>query len=177
MKTKKKTHLNVLFGLAMVWVHPKTAKKQPHPQLVHWWVLGHSKLKRSTISFFSCQHLVFVDEVSHTQSFYVELLNSQKKSIKPREFIFMTNLCGTYGVELKFVFDENCSIFNNSLHRKSKHYETTSMHPTSLFRLHIPLRNFQCYSEHDKKRLDDLIPRDLIATNKTKQNKQPSFER
>jgi len=80
VKTKKKTHLNVLFGLAMVWVHPKTAKKQPHPQLVHWWVLGHSKLKRSTISFFSCQHLVFVDEVSHTQSFYVELLNSQKKS-------------------------------------------------------------------------------------------------
>jgi hypothetical protein len=107
-----------------------------------------------------------VDEVSHPiLPFYVELLNSWE--IKPRQFYLLWQIYVGPMVLNWIVFDENCS----ALHRRSKDYETTSMHsPYSDY----PLRNFQCYQEHDKKRLERF---QKILLRQTKQNKQPSFQR
>ncbi len=62
-------------------------------------------------------------------------------------------------------FGQNCSIFNNScvVGLKSKHYQTTSMHPYSL-------RAFQQYQEHSE---GNMVWRMLNVTNKT--NKLPSL--
>ncbi len=97
MKRRKKTHLNVLFGLALVWVHPKTAKTTSSTTGALVSVGSQQAEKKKTISF-SVAHLVFVDEVSHPILFYVELLNSRESSLV--NLSLRTNLVGPYGVEL-----------------------------------------------------------------------------
>jgi len=73
-----------LFGLALVWVHPKTAKTASSTTGALVGAGSHSKaekLKRRPFHF-PLPIFVFVDEVSHPiLFFYVELLNSRKSSL------------------------------------------------------------------------------------------------
>jgi hypothetical protein len=142
---------------------------------VHWWVLGHSKLKRSTISFFSCQHLVFVDEVSHTQSFYVELLNSQKKSSLVNSSlwqIYVGPMVLNWNLSLTKIVQFSITLCTASLNIMKPPQCTST--PYSDYPSHRGISNVtQSMTRRDL----TTIPRDLIATNKTKQNetKQTTF--
>ncbi len=131
--------------------------------LIHNWCIGGcwvteqaEKLKRRPFHF-PLPIFVFVDEVFHPILFF--MLNywtpaNQASSI----YLYDKSKWDLWRcVELNWVvFDENCSNFNNSLHRRSKHYETTSMQPP-LYSDYYPLRNFQQLprARQQESRLDD----------------------
>jgi hypothetical protein len=80
----EKTNLNVLFGLALVCVHPKTAKNS----LIHNWCIGGcwvtqqaEKLKRRPFHFPLPILYLWMRFPIQSFFFYVELLNSRKSSL------------------------------------------------------------------------------------------------
>ncbi len=97
--------------------------------------------------------------------------------IKPCQFIFTNKSSGTLWCWIELSLTKIVQFSNNTLGTVGldimKPPQCTPLYSTQTTHWGI----FQCYPEHDKKRLDDSRRSYCDKQNKTKQNKQPSFQR
>ncbi len=170
-KEEKKPTSMFCLGLALVWVHPKTAKTASSTTgaLVGVGSQQSWKAEKKTISF-SVAHLCICGWGFSSNPFFLCWI-TELPQIKPRQFIFMTNRCETYEGVLNWVELSLTKIVQFSITlctvglniMKPPQCNPPSTQTTT----HWGISNN--YPEHDNKRLDSTIPGDRIATNKTKQ--------